>query len=47
MKRTPLLTRYRPSEGFWLVLSLLALVLVVALPAAAWTHLEALAFGRP
>jgi hypothetical protein len=46
MRLIAYLTKNRPSDGFWLVLSLIALVLMVALPAAAWTGLEAAAFGR-
>ena len=46
MRLIAYLTKNRPPDGFWLVLSLIALVLIVALPAAAWTGLEAAAFGR-
>jgi hypothetical protein len=47
MKLIALLTKYRPSDGFWVVVGLIALGLTVALPAAAWTGLEHAAFGRP
>jgi hypothetical protein len=46
MRLIAYLAKHRPSEGFWLVLSAIALVLMVALPAAAWAALEAAAFGR-
>ena len=45
MRLIAFLTRHRAPDGVWLVVSLLALVLMVALPAAAWTGLEAAAFG--
>ena len=47
MKLFVYLARRRPSDGVWLLISLLALVLMVALPAAAWTRLDAAALGRP
>ena len=46
MRLISYIAKHRPSDGFWLVVSLIALVLIVALPAAAWTGLEAAAFGR-
>ncbi len=46
MRLVALLTKYRPSEGFWLVLSLILLVGAVAVPAAPWTALDPAAFGR-
>lgn len=45
MRLIAFLTRHRAPDGVWLLLSLLALVLMVALPAAAWTSLEAAAYG--
>jgi hypothetical protein len=46
MKLFALLTKHWPADGVWVVLGLIALVLMVALPAAAWTHLEAATFGQ-
>lgn len=45
MKLIERATRYRPSEGAWLVITLVLLGLIVALPAAAWSQLDAAAFG--
>jgi hypothetical protein len=46
MRLFDFLATHRPSEGLWLVIGLIALFLVVALPAAAWSSLEAAAYGR-
>lgn len=40
MKRIAHLTKYRPSDAFWLLVTVIALALVVAAPAAAWIQLE-------
>ena len=36
--------RRTPSDGFWLVVTLVALTLVVAVPAATWNRLETQVF---
>jgi hypothetical protein len=41
MKPIPRIAKYRPSDAFWLVATLLALGLAVAAPASAWVGLEA------
>lgn len=40
MKRIAQLSKYRPSDAVWLVVTLMALGLVVAAPARAWVQLE-------